>query len=153
MSTPLNFFYSYCHEDKEQRANLDKHLSLLVKNKVISEWYDGDITAGSDWYGEVITALEKADIVVFLVTSNWLSSDACQEEWTLAKKYSQKQSKCLIPIIATECAWLDFDDMSKKLVLPEDGKSVSRWDNADSAWLNVYTGIKKAAEKKKKLLN
>ncbi|MCG6202946.1 toll/interleukin-1 receptor domain-containing protein, partial [Psychromonas antarctica] len=151
MSSPLNFFYSYCHADSEQRAALEKHLSMLVRNKVISPWHDADIVAGSDWKRNIVKNLEEADIVVFLVTTSWLGSEACIEEWELAKKSSEKQpNKVLIPVIATDCAWLDFDDMKSKLVLPYDGNPVSKWDDADSAWLNVYNGIKKAAEEQKK---
>ena len=151
MSSPLNFFYSYCHADSEQRAALEKHLSMLVRNKVISPWHDADIVAGSDWKRNIVKNLEEADIVVFLVTTSWLGSEACIEEWELAKKFSEKQpNKVLIPVIATDCAWLDFDDMKSKLVLPYDGNPVSKWDDADTAWLNVYNGIKKAAEEQKK---
>ena len=154
MNSPLNLFYSYCHQDNEQRTALEQHLSMLVRNKVICQWHDGKIIAGSDWKNCIVTNLEEADIVVFLITTSWLGSEACIEEWDLAKKFSKNQiNKCLIPIIATECAWVDFDDMSKRLVLPQDGRPVSQWDRTDSAWLNVYEGIKKVAEEQKKNSN
>jgi hypothetical protein len=149
--SPLNFFYSYCHQDKEHRQNLDKHLSMLIRNKVIKQWYDGNITAGSPWETKILENLEAADIVVFLVTTNWLNSAACIEEWEQALKYAEIQpNKRLIPIIATECAWKDFDDMKSKLVLPSDGTPVTDWKSMDAAWSNVYEGIKNAASDIKK---
>ncbi|GEK15725.1 toll/interleukin-1 receptor domain-containing protein [Aliivibrio fischeri] len=154
MSTPQNLFYSYCHSDKEQREALEKHLSMLVRNNIISPWHDGKILAGSDWKSHIECRLNDADIVIFLVTSNWLASEACIEEWNIAKQLSEQQpNKVLIPIISTECAWVDFDDMKSKLVLPYDGKAVSQWNNQDEAWLNVYNGIKRAAEAQKKTLD
>jgi len=147
----LNFFYSYCHQDKEHRQNLEKHLSMLVRNGIINQWYDGKITAGSPWESKILENLEAADIVVFLVTTNWLNSGACIEEWEQAKLYAQSQpNKRLIPIIASECAWMDFDDMKTMLVLPSDGKPVTQWKPMDSAWSNVYEGIKVAAMEIKK---
>ena len=147
----LNFFYSYCHQDKEQRHNLEKHLSMLIRNKIIKQWYDGKITAGSPWESKILENLEAADIVVFLVTTNWLNSAACIEEWEQAKLYAKTQpNKRLIPIIASECAWMDFDDMKSMLVLPSDGKPVTQWKPMDSAWSNVYDGIKGATMEIKK---
>lgn len=154
MSSPLNLFYSYCHADKEQRTALEKHLSMLVRNNVIKPWHDGKITAGSDWKKNIEKNLEKADIVVFLITTNWLGSGACIEEWELAKKFNEQQpNKLLIPVIATDCAWSDFDNMKSKLVLPNDGIPVSKWDDPDTAWLDVYNGIKISIEEQKKNLN
>lgn len=148
---PLNFFYSYCHQDHDYRTTLDSHLSMLVRNKVINQWYDGKITAGSPWEDKIIENLENADIVVFLVTKNWLNSEACIEEWDKAKLFAKEQpNKRLIPIIAAECAWKDFDDMKSKLVLPQDGKPVSQWKPMDSAWSSVYDGIKDVASEVKK---
>jgi len=147
----LNLFYSYCHKDKTHRANLEKHLTMLVRNKEILQWYDGNITAGSPWEKKVLENLEMADIVVFLVTANWLNSQACIEEWNQAKKYSKSQpNKRLIPIIANDCAWKDFDDMGEMLVLPYDGKPVANWKSMDSAWSNVYAGMKEAIDEVKK---
>lgn len=151
MSCPLNLFYSYCHKDNEQRAALEKHLAMLVRNNIICQWHDGKITAGSDWENDIKKNLEEADIVIFLITTNWLASQACIDEWDLAKNLCKQQpNKLLIPVIATECAWLDFDDMRTKLVLPYDGKAVSKWDTPESAWLDVYEGIKTAANVQKK---
>jgi hypothetical protein len=147
----LNFFYSYCRQDKEQRQSLEKHLSMLVRNKVINQWYDGKITAGSPWETKILENLESADIVVFLITTNWLNSGACIEEWEQAKLYAKSQpNKRLIPIIASECAWMDFDDMKSMQALPSDGKPVTQWKPMNSAWSNVYEGIKAAAMEVKK---
>lgn len=86
-----------------------------------------------------------------MVTKNWLCSAACIEEWQRAKEYTKSQpNKRLIPIIASECAWKDFDDMKKMLVLPLDGKPVTQWKPMDSAWSNIYDGIKNAALELKK---
>lgn len=61
----LKLFYSYCHQDKEHRESLEIHLSMLVRNEVIEQWYDGHITAGSPWETKIIESLNEADIVVF----------------------------------------------------------------------------------------
>jgi len=37
----LNVFISYAHEDQAFRQELDKHLSNLKRQNVITSWYDG----------------------------------------------------------------------------------------------------------------
>src|SRR5262245_7821804 len=72
---PLRVFYSYAHEDESLREELDKQLKLLERQKVITGWDDRDISGGSDWRSEIHQHLEAADIVLLLVSSDFLASD------------------------------------------------------------------------------
>jgi len=49
--TSIEVFYSYAHEDEELVKELQKHLSILKWQGVIRDWYDREITAGTDWKG------------------------------------------------------------------------------------------------------
>ncbi|WP_111639134.1 TIR domain-containing protein [Marinomonas shanghaiensis] len=148
---PISFFYSYCHKDNDDRRELEVHLSMLVRNRIIEQWHDGKILAGQPWKSEILKSLEKAEIVVFLVTPNWLSSDACIEEWHKAIEFSKTQpNKQLIPIIAKTCGWLDFDNMSVYQAIPYEGKPVSTWLSREEAWHDVYERIKAVANELKK---
>lgn len=93
---------------------------------------------------------------MFLITTEWLASDACKKEWEAAKKWaSSEMNKVLIPIIAEPCAWVDYSDMRDYQALPQAGKAVSLWTNEAEAWLDVYQGVKTVIEdlKKKSGLN
>jgi len=148
---PLKLFYSYSHTDETHRKELVKHLTMLQRNSLIDDWFDGNITAGSNLDAEVLKHLESADIVVFLVTENWLSSNSCIEEWDKANEYKKSQpNKRLIPIIVTSCAWQDLAGMNDILALPHDGKPVIDWPQISTAWTSVYEGIRDAAEEVKK---
>lgn len=148
---PISFFYSYCHKDSEDRRELEIHLSMLVRNKVIEQWHDGKILAGRPWKAEILNSLEKAEIVVFLITPSWLNSDACIEEWNKAVEFSKSQpNKQLIPIIAKTCGWTDFDNMSDYQALPYEGKPVSTWGSREEAWNDVYNRLKVVADYVKK---
>lgn len=147
----VNVFYSYSHKDQSHREGLEKHLKMLVRNKCIEQWYDSNIIPGSKYQKDIDKKLESADVVIFLVTANWLGSDACVDEWNRSKEFAKFQpNKRLVPIIASKCAWKDFDDMADMLALPEDGREVSSWSSKDSAWSNVYEGIKSVVEEVKK---
>ena len=37
---PIKVFYSYAHKDEEMRDELNKHLSILQRQGLITSWYD-----------------------------------------------------------------------------------------------------------------
>ena len=76
----LKLFFSYAHEDENYRDELVKHLSMLKKLGVIEEWYDRKLIAGDSLDSEIIAKLESSHIILFLVSSDFLSSKYCYEE-------------------------------------------------------------------------
>jgi hypothetical protein len=142
----VNLFYSYCHADENHRKEMEKYLTLLRKEGILKEWCDRKILPGQKITEVIHQQLSKAEIIVFLVSIDFLNSAACQEEWELAKSLAKVSNKSLISIILRECPWLEFDDMGDYLALPTDGKSVSSFADKDAAWNNVYSGIKAVVE-------
>jgi TIR domain-containing protein len=136
-------FYSYCHIDEDIRDEMEKGLSVLRRNGLISEWHDRKIVTGEKWSPKIRKELESSDIVIFIVTPDFLDSDACIEEWDHAKSLEKIN---LATVIARDCPWTDFDDMAEFQALPKDGKAISLWENRDTAWKNVYSGIKTLVE-------
>jgi TIR domain-containing protein len=142
----INLFYSYSHADEGHRIDMEKYLTLLRREGVLKEWYDRKILPGQKITEVIHQQLIKADIIIFLVSIDFLNSDSCHEEWELAKSLAKVSKKSLISIIVRDCPWSDFDNMSDYLVLPTDGKSVSSFSEKDSAWSYVYSGIKAVVE-------
>ncbi len=87
--------------------------------------------------------MDRSDIFVFLLSPDFINSNACKEEWKYAKQLADEGKPVFrIPIILRDCAWIDFlgDDDIK--VLPNDGEPVANFDQEDTAWMQVYNGIK-----------
>jgi len=62
----LSVFMSYSHKDKILRDELASHLSNLRRQGAISEWYDGDITPGSEWKEQILSHLHTAQVILLL---------------------------------------------------------------------------------------
>ena len=75
----IEVFYSYAHEDEELVKELRKHLSILKRQGVIREWYDREITAGTDWKGQLDQHLNSAGVILLLVSADFLASDYCYD--------------------------------------------------------------------------
>ncbi len=150
----ISIFYSYSHKDEYHREDLETHLAMLRREGIIHEWHDRKIVAGGDIDNEVDINLEQADIVLLLVSPDFLASDYCwKKEMTFALERHESGSTTVIPVIVRPVDWKP-SPFSKLKALPRDGKPVTTWDNKDLAWLNVATGlrdaIKNVAEKKRR---
>lgn len=150
-----NLFISYSHKDKEHKEQLDTHLSLLKRNKIIDTWSDRCITAGEEWEKEIDKNLEDADIIIFLISPDFIASDYCYDiELTRAIDKHNNQEAVTIPVIIRHCDWKTAP-FGKLQALPESVKPVSSWNDIDEAWLNVISGLKDTIKKisKKELVS
>lgn len=148
-NSPLILFYSYSHKDETLRDHLNTHLTLLQRQGIIDAWYDRDITAGTGWAEVIDTHLNTADIILLLISADFLASDYCYEkEMNRAIERHNNQEACIIPIILRPCDWTSAP-FGKLQALPiahgEGAKAVTTWSNQDEAFTAIAQGIRKAA--------
>jgi len=142
--TLLNIFFAYSREDSKLRERLDKHLSGLKRRNYINTWYDGQIDAGTEWEKEIDYALSKADIILLLISADFIASDYCYEvEMRKAISRHEKGDAVIIPVMLHPCDWTDLP-FSKIQGLPQNGKAVSstEWKNPEFALNEVAKSIK-----------
>lgn len=71
----LKMFLSYAHEDVLLKDELDKHLTALKRSQRISIWQDKNIAGGSDWDETIKEELEQADIILLLISPDFVASE------------------------------------------------------------------------------
>ncbi len=138
-------FISYAHEDESYKSRLETHLKILKRQNIIHTWSDREILAGERWGTEIDKNLESAQIILPLISADFMASDYCYDiEMKHALERHQNAEAKIIPVIVRKCIW--EDDVLKDIkALPKDSKPVSSWRNKDEAWTDVAEGIKKAA--------
>jgi internalin A len=145
-SEAVRLFYSYSHKDETLRNELETHLKLLQRQGLISTWHDRQIEAGEEWKQKIDDNLERADIILLLVSADFIASDYCWEkEMTRALERHEKREAVVVPVILRDVSWSSAP-FSKLQALPKDAQPVTLWPNKDSAWRNVAEGIEKAAK-------
>ena len=138
-------FFSYCHRDETLRDELEIHLATLKRQGVITTWHDRRIEAGTDFGKEISQYLEEADIVLLLVSADFLNSDYCYEvEMSRALERHEQGEARVIPVILRPCDWKRAP-FGKLLAVPRDGKPVTKYPNQDDALLEVVEAISAAA--------
>jgi internalin A len=142
----LCLFYSYSHKDENLRNQLETHLKLLERQGVIATWDDRLIGAGEEWKNDISDKLERAEIILLLISSDFIASDYCYDiEMQRALQRHDAGEARVIPVIVRDVDWSSAP-FAKLQALPKDGKAVTLWADRDSAWKNVSEGIKRAAE-------
>jgi len=142
----LKIFISYSHKDNNSvNPYIDQfktHIAPLKNNGLIEEWYDRIISSGDDFQSKIDNNLEDADIICLFISANFLDSKSCMGEKNKALGLRKSKGVPVISIILSQCGWLDDKDISKLLVLPTDGMPVSDFQKIDTAWHDVYKGLK-----------
>ncbi len=146
VSTPVEIFCSYAHEDEAWRQKLETHLSLLKRQGLISLWHDRLITAGTDWAHALDQYLETASVILLLVSADFLASDYCYSiEMKRALERQEAGEALVIPILVRQVDWKDAP-FAHLHALPTDAQPLASWQDVDMALADVTAGIRRAIE-------
>jgi TIR domain/NACHT domain len=132
-----NIFVSYSHADTKWLTELDPHLKGLQHYARVENFDDRRLLGGDAWDSEVKAALDRADIVVLLVTANFIGSEYIHRvELPTALRKRADGGCVVIPVLLETCfrKLLQIDDIN---YLPKDGdgtlRPLAEWEGADRA--------------------
>ncbi len=135
-------FYCYAHEDKPLRDELGRHLGPLRNQGWITEWHDQEIQPGTDWKQEINVHLSTADIVLLLISADFMDSDYCYGvEMQRALERHRTGEAQVLPIILRPTDW-EETPIGELQALPTGGKAVVLWPVRDEAYRDVVRGIR-----------
>ena len=131
---------------------MEKSLTLLRdQDGILKDWSDQQILPGQHISKKIREQIMETDIFVFLLSQDFIASEPCREEWSLASKIaSERPSIIRVPIILSECSWKDMEGMSQLKALPKDGKPIKNFQDKEIAWQQVYEGLKEVIEQLRK---
>ncbi len=139
-----NVVIIYDHKDEEIKIELSKHLSNLKEEGWISEWDTSKIMAGTDVNETTLSKLQGADVVLLLISADFLASTFCQKLESLAFEYHENGDTIIVPVITRPCMY--GDKYKKFKVLPTGGLPITSkkyWKSQDEAFVNIVGEIKK----------
>jgi hypothetical protein len=140
-------FFSYSHKDEDLRNELETHLSMLKHQGIISAWHDRRITAGREFDIEINSELEASDIILLLISANFLASEYCfNKEMKRALEKHEDGTAAVIPVILHPCDW-QTSPFGKLRATPTDGKAVSMHANLHEAFAIITKDIREVANK------
>jgi hypothetical protein len=123
---PLRIFCSYSHKDEEYLNVLRAWLRGLERQGQIEWWHDREIVPGWEWEEEIDMNLRTADIILLLVTPDFMASDyVFEKEIDRAIERHERGEALVIPIIVRPALWKGTS-LDRLQALPKDAKPITR---------------------------
>jgi len=139
----LTLFYSYSHKDGALRDQLETHLSQLRREGLIVTWHDQQILAGSDRTQAIDQAIRSAQVILLLISADFLASDVQYHgEMQQALERHKRGEARVIPIVVRPCDW-QHSPFAHLQCLPRSSKPVTTWDHQDEAFLSIIEELRK----------
>jgi hypothetical protein len=139
-------FFCYSHADENLRDRLEVHLAMLKRQGVITIWHDRRLPPGNNIDQGIRTELERADLVLLLVSPDFLASRYCYEiEMARAMERHRASQGKVLPIILRPCDWKSTP-FGMLLATPTDGRPITKFPDYDDAFLEVTNAIKAALD-------
>jgi len=119
---------------------LETQLRLLERQGYVHWWSRHDVVAGDDPSASFATALVLADIVLVLVSSDYLANDTCWSvELGRAFELHDEGTVRVIPVLVRTSRWQETP-VARVQFLPRDGRAIACRER-DSAWVTVAEEI------------
>lgn len=146
MAESVEIFLSYARKDEAIREELVKQLRRWEREGLITIWHDRNISAGVDWASEIHAHLNSAQVILLLISPDFMASDYCYgvEVKRAMERYEAGDAR-VIPVILRPVNWQDAP-FGKLRALPTDGTPILGlgWHSLDEAIFNVAEGIHQA---------
>ena len=119
----INLFISYAHNDKYEHAGKEspyfEELEKFINKgdqlkKIIDTWTDAEIPLGSNWDDKIKQNLDKADIVILVISQAFLNSDYIKTELSIAFKKENEGNCVIIPLFFERCDLTEYDFLKKQ---------------------------------------
>ena len=147
-SQQVHVYTSYASRDKQMRKRIQKHLSNVKCEGLKITWTDGEILPGQDVTSTREERLKRADIMLLLVSADYLDSmeesNVGLEIARAVQRHNKGQAR-VIPILLRSCGWEDAP-FARLSVLPENKLPIDLAPHREQVYTEIRKAIKAAIE-------
>lgn len=137
-------FISYAPEDAQYVHELESHLAALRRLGAIEIWHTGYIHAGCVISDEYKRQFDSADLILVLISADFLRSDTLNEQLQNALTRRTTGILKILPVLVRSVDLTD-SPLGRLPLLPEGEIPITLWGDRDAAWTNVTRSIRRAA--------
>jgi hypothetical protein len=142
-TTELRAFISYSHKDIEWRVSLETHLCGLRRQGLLTCWSDREICPGQDWADEIDANLENANIILLLISADFVASDYCWDiEMRRAIELHDEGKATVVPVIVRAVDGWEATPMGRFQALPERGIPLAELPDRDRGLADIASAIR-----------
>ncbi|WP_437932478.1 TIR domain-containing protein [Sorangium sp. So ce291] len=138
---PAKIAIGYTAADVLSASELRRHLASLVRSHQIDVWSTGELRPGQEGPFHISSSLDDIDIIILLVSADYLASFSAAEEMQESIALAETQGVSLLPVIIRRCAW-QLTPLSRWPALPTLAGSVVEMADRDLAWYEVVQQVR-----------
>ena len=146
LGAQVDIFISYSRHDEALCGALEKHLALLEHEGAIRTWHQQRVDAGTERQTEIDVRLESADLVLLLISPDFIASDDCfgREVKRALERHGEGEAR-VVPILLRPTDWRTAA-FARLEALPSKGRPVSLWPDQDEAFVDIVQGLRSVIE-------
>ncbi len=141
---PIEIFISYAQQDEKFKNQLETHLAMLKREKVINVWHSEQTTVGkaSGRQQEIADRIDSAQIILLLISPSYLASDSLYD-YEMMHAIDRQQSGDPVRVISIIVRHVAPSEapFQKLQRLPSNGKPIETWRDRNRAWATVVEEI------------
>ena len=141
----INIFVSYSHADKKWLKRLETHLKALKRFfSDIEYWDDTKLKGGDKWKQEIEKAIEKSNVAILLVSTDFLASDfvATDELPPLLRK-AESEGTRILPLIVSPCEF-SLSELNELQAINDPNRTLADLGTDEAAVERVYLDLIKS---------
>jgi NB-ARC domain/TIR domain len=143
----IALYYSCHKKDRKLLEQLDRQLTVLRRQKLITTWHEGMIYAGERTRQDSIRYLEHAQIILILISADYIANDECYGQMEMAIQRYKNMETPVIPVLLSPIAGWELLPIAEMSPLPVGGRPVTRWSHQDEAFANIANGVRQIIER------
>lgn len=141
-------YICYAREDEPFANKLQSHLRLLENERLVNLWRTRSIMPDIHYREEFDTNLEEAQIILLLVSPDFIASDYCySSEMQRALERHQAGEAFVVPVILRPVLWQETP-LGSLQALPIGARPITMWHDMDDAFSSITEEIGKIAEER-----
>jgi len=148
---PLRLFISYAHVDEKiRKKDVTAVFRVLENERLVTVWDDRMLIPGDEWDTEIREKVRTADLVVFLVTREFIISNYIRSvEAAIALQRAREGRARIVAIVLRRCSWQN-QPWARYHILPimtETRQAVQDWRPQSHAWDEVERQLRRLAQR------
>lgn len=150
----VRIFISYSKEDFDLMKGVETIISRIDKIEYFSQYYgieiwsDQYIIAGEDWKSKIFEYIDEADVIIFLLSDNFINSPFIQKyEVPRAIERQKEDGIKIMGVYLEECNYKKSYIKKTQLVPQFKGRlhPIESWNNEDKYWETIVDAVKESA--------
>ncbi|MBF0611407.1 MAG: toll/interleukin-1 receptor domain-containing protein [Magnetococcales bacterium] len=119
MSRPVRLFISYASKDRHWLDKLLIALHPLQRAGLVEPWHDRNIGAGEIWHEEILDHMNKADVVLLLLSQDFIASNYIHDTELPVFFRRREDGLKIFPVLLDHCHYRPLDYLCKLQFLNE----------------------------------